>query len=123
MAQRHSCRGEKYAVRMGGGTNHRLGLYDAAIIKDNHIAASGSIAQAVDNVRSNSPFMSRVEVECEDLKQVQKALDAKADVIMLDNMDTATMKEAVKLIKKRVWVEASGGITMERVREVAEAPW
>ncbi len=112
---------EKYAVRMGGGTNHRLGLYDAAIIKDNHIAASGSIAQAVENVRSNSPFMSRVEVECEDLKQVQKALDAKADVIMLDNMDTATMKEAVKLIKKRVWVEASGGITMERVREVAEA--
>ncbi|MEE8073990.1 MAG: carboxylating nicotinate-nucleotide diphosphorylase [Candidatus Binatia bacterium] len=112
---------EKYAVRMGGGTNHRLGLYDAAIIKDNHIAASGSIAQAVENVRSNSPFMSRVEVECEDLKQVQKALDVKADVIMLDNMDTATMKEAVKLIKKRVWVEASGGITMERVREVAEA--
>ncbi len=112
---------EKYAVRMGGGTNHRLGLYDAAIIKDNHITASGSIAQAVEKVRSNSPFMSRVEVECEDLKQVQKALDAKADVIMLDNMDTATMKEAVKLIKKRVWVEASGGITMERVREVAEA--
>ena len=112
---------EKYAVRMGGGTNHRLGLYDAAIIKDNHIAASGSIAQAVEKVRSNSPFMSRVEVECEDLKQVQKALDAKADVIMLDNMDTATMKEAVKLIKKRVWVEASGGITLERVREVAEA--
>ncbi|MEE9550325.1 MAG: carboxylating nicotinate-nucleotide diphosphorylase [Candidatus Binatia bacterium] len=112
---------EKYAVRMGGGTNHRLGLYDAAIIKDNHIAASGSIAQAVEKVRSHSPFMSRVEVECEDLKQVQKALDAKADVIMLDNMDTATMKEAVRLIKKRVWVEASGGITMERVREVAEA--
>ncbi len=112
---------EKYAVRMGGGTNHRLGLYDAAIIKDNHITASGSIAQAVEKVRSHSPFMSRVEVECEDLKQVQKALDAKADVIMLDNMDTATMKEAVRLIKKRVWVEASGGITMERVREVAEA--
>ena len=112
---------EKYAVRMGGGTNHRLGLFDAAIIKDNHITASGSIAQAVEKVRSHSPFMSRVEVECEDLKQVQKALDAKADVIMLDNMDTATMKEAVRLIKKRVWVEASGGITMERVREVAEA--
>lgn len=112
---------EKYAVRMGGGTNHRLGLYDAAIIKDNHIAASGSIAQAVEKVRRHAPFMARVEVECADLKQVQEALDAHADVIMLDNMNTKQMAEAVKLINKRVWVEASGGITIERVREVAEA--
>jgi nicotinate-nucleotide pyrophosphorylase (carboxylating) len=112
---------EKYAVRMGGGTNHRLGLYDAAIIKDNHIAASGSIAQAVEKVRRHAPFMARVEVECADLKQVQEALDAHADVIMLDNMDTKQMAEAVKLINKRVWVEASGGITIERVREVAKA--
>lgn len=112
---------EKYAVRVGGGTNHRLGLYDAAIIKDNHIAASGSIARAVENVRRHSPFMARVEVECEDLKQVQEALDAQADVIMLDNMETKEMTKAVSLINKRAWVEASGGITMERLREVAAA--
>ena len=112
---------EKYAVRMGGGTNHRLGLYDAALVKDNHIAASGSISQAVQNIRRHAPFMARVEVECSDLKQVQAALDAGADVIMLDNMGTKEMAEAVRLINKRAWVEASGGITIERVREVAEA--
>jgi len=112
---------EKYAVRMGGGTNHRLGLYDAALVKDNHIAASGSISQAVKNVRRHAPFMTKVEVECSDLKQVQSALDASADVIMLDNMGTKEMAEAVRLINKRAWVEASGGITIERVREVAEA--
>ncbi|TAJ88477.1 carboxylating nicotinate-nucleotide diphosphorylase [bacterium] len=112
---------EKYAVRMGGGTNHRLGLYDAALVKDNHIAASGSISQAVKNVRRHAPFMARVEVEAADLKQVQEALDAGADVIMLDNMGTKEMAEAVRLINKRAWVEASGGITIERLREVAEA--
>ncbi len=112
---------EKYAVRMGGGTNHRLGLYDAALVKDNHIAASGSISQAVKNVRRHAPFMAKVEVECSDLEQVQAALDASADVIMLDNMGTKEMAEAVRLINKRAWVEASGGITIERVREVAEA--
>jgi len=112
---------EKYAVRMGGGTNHRLGLYDAALVKDNHIAASGSISQAVKNVRRHAPFMAKVEVECSDLEQVQAALDAGADVIMLDNMGTKKMAEAVRLINKRAWVEASGGITIERLREVAEA--
>ena len=112
---------EKYAVRMGGGTNHRLGLYDAALVKDNHIAASGSIGQAVSEIRRHAPFMARVEVECADLKQVQAALDAAADVIMLDNMGTKEMAEAVRLINKRAWVEASGGITLERLREVAEA--
>jgi len=112
---------EKYAVRMGGGTNHRLGLYDAALVKDNHIAASGSISQAVNNVRRHAPFMAKVEVECSDLEQVQAALDAGADVIMLDNMGTKEMAEAVRLINKRAWVEASGGITLERLREVAEA--
>src|SRR5712692_22853 len=76
---------EKYAVRMGGGSNHRLGLYDAGLIKDNHIVAAGSIAKAVEKVRRHAPFMVKVEVECSDLKQVQEALDAKADVIMLDN--------------------------------------
>ncbi len=112
---------EKYAVRMGGGSNHRLGLYDAGLIKDNHIVAAGSIAKAVEKVRRHAPFMVKVEVECSDLKQVQEALDAKADVIMLDNMGTKGMAEAVKLINKRAWVEASGGITIERIREVAES--
>ena len=111
---------EKYAVRMGGGTNHRLGLYDAALVKDNHIVAAGSVARAVENIRRQAPFMARVEVECADLKQVQEALDAHADVIMLDNMGTREMAGAVRLINKRAWVEASGGITLERVREVAE---
>ena len=111
---------EKYAVRMGGGTNHRLGLYDAALVKDNHIAAAGSIALAVEQVRRHAPFMVKVEVECGDLKQVQEALDAGADVIMLDNMGTGKMAEAVKLVDHRAWVEASGGITVDTVREVAE---
>ncbi len=111
---------EKYAVRMGGGMNHRIGLYDAALVKDNHIVASGSIAKAVQKIRSQAPFMARIEVECTGLKQIQEALDAGAEVIMLDNMSTKEMAEAVKLVKKRAWVEASGGITIDRVREVAE---
>lgn len=111
---------EKYAVRMGGGMNHRLGLYDASIVKDNHIAACGSIARAVEAVRRHAPFMAKVEVECADLKQVQEALDARADVIMLDNMGTAEMAEAVRLVNKRAWVEASGGIRIETLRAAAE---
>jgi nicotinate-nucleotide pyrophosphorylase (carboxylating) len=111
---------EKYAVRMGGGTNHRLGLYDASIVKDNHIAACGSIARAVEAVRRHAPFMVKVEVECSDLKQVQEALEARADVIMLDNMGTKEMAEAVRLVNKRAWVEASGGIRIETLRAVAE---
>lgn len=112
---------EKYAVRMGGATNHRLGLYDAAIVKDNHITAAGSIAKAVANIRAQSPFMARIEVECANLKQVEEALEAGADVIMLDNMTPREMAEAVKVINQRAWVEASGGITLATVREVAEA--
>ena len=111
---------EKYAVRMGGGTNHRFGLYDAALVKDNHIAAAGSIAGAVQQVRRQAPFMAKVEVECSDLGQVREALEAGADVIMLDNMNTKEMAEAVRLINKRAWVEASGGITIESLRSVAE---
>ncbi|MGH7767957.1 MAG: carboxylating nicotinate-nucleotide diphosphorylase, partial [Candidatus Binatia bacterium] len=110
---------EKYAVRMGGGTNHRLGLYDAALIKDNHIAAAGSIIGAVRQVREQSPFMAKVEVECENLGQVREALEAGADVIMLDNVNPKEMAEAVRLIDKRAWVEASGGITLETLRAVA----
>ncbi len=110
---------EKYAVRMGGGTNHRIGLYDAALVKDNHIEATGSIAEAVKAVRRHAPFMAKVEVETSSLKQVQEAIDAGADVIMLDNMTHAQMAEAVKLVGKRAWIEASGGITLENIREVA----
>ncbi len=110
---------EKYAVRMGGGMNHRIGLYDAALVKDNHIEATGSIAEAVKAVRRNAPFMAKVEVEASSLAQVQEAIDAGADVIMLDNMTLAQMTEAVKLVAKRARVEASGGITLENIREVA----
>ena len=111
---------QKYAVRMGGGTNHRIGLYDAALVKDNHIEATGSIAGAVDAVRRHAPFMAKVEVEAGNMTQVQEAIDAGADVIMLDNMNLAQMSEAVKLINKRAGVEASGGITLESIRQVAE---
>jgi len=110
---------EKYAVRMGGGMNHRIGLYDAALVKDNHIEATGSIAEAVKAVRRHAPFMAKVEVESSNLKQVQEAIDAGADVIMLDNMSIAQMTEAVKLVNKRAWIEASGGITLETIQQVA----
>jgi nicotinate-nucleotide pyrophosphorylase (carboxylating) len=110
---------EKYAVRLGGGMNHRIGLYDAALVKDNHIEATGSIADAVKAVRRHAPFMAKVEVETSNMKQVQEAVDAGADVIMLDNMTIAQMTEAVKLVNKRAWVEASGGITLESIRQVA----
>ena len=110
---------EKYAVRMGGGMNHRIGLYDAALVKDNHIEATGSIGEAVKAVRRHAPFMAKVEVEASSLKQVQEAIDAGADVIMLDNMTLAQMAEAVKLVDKRAKVEASGGITLENIRQVA----
>jgi nicotinate-nucleotide pyrophosphorylase (carboxylating) len=110
---------EKYAVRMGGGMNHRIGLYDAALVKDNHIEATGSIGEAVKAVRRHAPFMAKVEVEASSLKQVQEAVDAGADVVMLDNMTLAQMAEAVKLVNKRAKVEASGGITLENIREVA----
>lgn len=111
---------EKYAVRMGGGTNHRIGLYDAALVKDNHIEATGSIARAVEQVRRHAPFMAKVEVETGNMEQVQEALDARADVIMLDNMAIPQMAEAVRLVNKRAWVEASGGITLDTLRQVAE---
>jgi nicotinate-nucleotide pyrophosphorylase (carboxylating) len=110
---------EKYAVRMGGGMNHRIGLYDAALVKDNHIEATGSIGEAVKAVRRHAPFMAKVEVETSSLKQVQEAIDAGADVIMLDNMTLAQMAEAVRLVNKRAKVEASGGVTLENIRDVA----
>ncbi|HEX9443512.1 MAG TPA: carboxylating nicotinate-nucleotide diphosphorylase [Candidatus Binatia bacterium] len=110
---------EKYAVRMGGATNHRFGLYDAALVKDNHIAAAGSITGAVREVRRHAPFMAKIEVECTNMDEVREAIAAGADVVMLDNMSVPQMAAAVKEANKRVWIEASGGITIDTLREVA----
>jgi nicotinate-nucleotide pyrophosphorylase (carboxylating) len=111
---------QKYAVRMGGGQNHRFGLYDAVMLKDNHIAAAGGLIQAVMEARRQIGHMVKIEVECESLDQVQEALKSGADVIMLDNMDIPMMKEAVQRINKRAIVEASGGINKGSLRAVAE---
>jgi nicotinate-nucleotide pyrophosphorylase (carboxylating) len=110
---------DKYAVKTGGGTNHRHGLHDMAMIKDNHIEVAGGITAAVNAVRSKIEPDIKIEVETTTLEQVQEALDAKADIIMLDNMDTETMRKGVELIAGRAKVEASGNMTLERLREVA----
>lgn len=110
---------DKYAVKTGGASNHRIGLYDMAMIKDNHIEVAGGITKAVNAVRSNIKPGIQIEVETTTLAQVQEAIDAGADIIMLDNMDTETMKKGVELIAGRAKVEASGNMTLERLREVA----
>jgi len=111
---------EKYAVRMGGGYNHRFGLYDAVLIKDNHIAVVGEIKSAVNFVRKKISHTVKIEVEVENLSQLQEALKVKADIIMLDNMDLDTMEEAVKMVEGKALIEASGGITLEKVRKIAQ---
>jgi len=111
---------EKYAVRMGGGYNHRFGLYDAVLIKDNHIAVAGGIRSAVNSVRKQISHTAKIEVEVENLSQLQEALKVQVDIIMLDNMDLDTMKEAVKMAKGKAIIEASGGITLEKVRKIAQ---
>jgi nicotinate-nucleotide pyrophosphorylase (carboxylating) len=114
---------EKYAVRIGGGHNHRFGLSDAVMIKDNHIKAAGGIRAAVARARAAIPHTMTVEVETETLAQVEEALEAGADIIMLDNMPLEEMREAVRLIKgrsPRTIVEASGGVRLETVRAIAE---
>ncbi len=111
---------EKYAVKVGGGTNHRFGLNDGVMIKDNHIEAAGGIKNAVSLAKKNSPFVRKIEVEVESIEQLKEALEAKADIIMLDNMDIKTLKEAVKLIDNRVEVEASGNVTLDNIREIAK---
>ncbi|HOI47827.1 MAG TPA: carboxylating nicotinate-nucleotide diphosphorylase [Prolixibacteraceae bacterium] len=110
---------DKYAVRTGGATNHRTGLYDMVMIKDNHIAVAGGIPKAVEAIRARVSPSIQVEVETTTLEQVKQALAAGADVIMLDNMDNVTMQEAVKLIGGKAKTEASGNMTLERLREVA----
>lgn len=111
---------DKMAVRDGGGTNHRMGLYDMAMIKDNHIKMAGSIALAVEQVRSRIPSGIKVEVEASNLDEVKEALDARADIIMLDNMSVPMMRDAVNIIGGRAKTEASGNMTLGRLREVAE---
>jgi nicotinate-nucleotide pyrophosphorylase (carboxylating) len=111
---------DKYAVTQGGGTNHRMGLDDGVLIKDNHIAVCGGLGAAVRRARSQASTWLRIEVECSSLAEVEEALDAPADIILLDNMTTAQMTEAVHLIHGRALVEASGNISLARVREVAE---
>ena len=110
---------EKYAVRIGGAHNHRMGLYDGVLIKDNHIAVCGGIAQAVKKARQAISHLVKVEVEAASLEEVQEALAAGADIIMLDNMDLGQTKEAVRLIAKKALVEISGGVTRERLKELA----
>lgn len=111
---------EKYAVRAGGGCNHRFGLDDGVLIKDNHIKIAGGIAEAVRRARSAVPHTVRIEVEVENLDQLEDALDAGADIIMLDNMPLHLMREAVRATAGRVLLEASGGISAAAIREVAE---
>ncbi|MCW9708577.1 carboxylating nicotinate-nucleotide diphosphorylase [Fodinibius salsisoli] len=110
---------DKYAVKAGGGQNHRMGLYDLAMIKDNHIIAAGGIAPAVQKVRNHYPELD-VEVEASTLQQVQEALASDADIIMLDNMSPAEMRKAVKTIAGRAKTEASGNVTLPNVRDIAE---
>lgn len=110
---------EKYAVRVGGGVNHRTGLYDGVLIKENHIAAAGGITEAIRRARAYIPHTMKIEVETESLAQVVEALAASADIIMLDNMDLDSMAEAVRLIDGRALVEASGGVNLETIRAIA----
>ncbi len=110
---------EKYAVRVGGGANHRLGLYDAVLIKDNHIKVAGGITKAVEKARAANRHTVKVEVEVESLSGVAEALAAGADIIMLDNMDVATMRRAVQQIGSKALVEASGGIHSTTIAAVA----
>jgi nicotinate-nucleotide pyrophosphorylase (carboxylating) len=112
---------EKYAVRAGGGVNHRFGLYDAVLVKDNHIAAAGGIANALKMIGSRIGHLVKIEVEVETLRQLEEALRYPIDAVLLDNMDVETMKKAVKLVNGRVVIEASGGVTLETVGEIAKA--
>ena len=111
---------DKYAVKCGGGTNHRIGLYDLVMIKDNHIKVAGSITKAVDQVLKTLPKGIKIEVETSNLDEVKEALQTKADIIMLDNMSTEMMKEAVDIINGKMLVEASGNMSIERIKETAQ---
>jgi nicotinate-nucleotide pyrophosphorylase (carboxylating) len=111
---------EKYAVRCGGGMNHRFGLYDAVLVKDNHIAAAGGLADALNTLRAAVGHLVKIEVEVDTLDQLEEALRFPIDAVLLDNMDVGTLKKAVALVKGRVVTEASGGVTLENVGEIAK---
>lgn len=106
---------EKYAVRVGGGHNHRFNLSDGVLLKDNHIGAAGGVREAVEGARAYAPFVRKIEVEVETLGELQEALDAGADIVMLDNMDDESLKKAVALAKGRAEVEVSGNVTRENI--------
>jgi nicotinate-nucleotide pyrophosphorylase (carboxylating) len=107
-------------VRIGGGRNHRFGLYDGVLIKDNHIAAAGGISQALARARGRFPHTLKVEVEVKNLSELEEAFASGADTIMLDNMTVGDMKKAVDIIRRRVPLEASGNVTLANVRQIAE---
>ena len=111
---------EKYAVRVGGGCNHRYNLSDGVLLKDNHIGAAGSVTKAVQMAKAYAPFVRKIEIEVETLEQVKEAVEAGADIIMLDNMDDETMKKAVHMIDGRAETECSGNVTEERLKRIAE---
>lgn len=106
---------EKYAVTLGGGYNHRYNLSDGIMLKDNHIDAAGGIREAVEKVRSLNPFVKKIEVEVENFDQVREALEAKADIIMLDNMDIEEIREACKIINKKAIIECSGNVSLDNI--------
>jgi nicotinate-nucleotide pyrophosphorylase (carboxylating) len=111
---------EKYAVRCGGGMNHRFGLYDAVLVKDNHIAAAGGLAGALQKLRARVGHLVRIEIEVDTLDQLEDALNFPIDAVLLDNMDVETLRKAVALVNGRVVTEASGGVTLENVGEIAK---
>ena len=111
---------EKYAVRIGGGCNHRYNLSDGVLLKDNHIGAAGSVAKAVAMAKEDAPFVRKIEIEVETMEQVKEAVEAGADIIMLDNMTPEMMKEAVELIAGRAQTECSGNITKENIAKILE---
>ncbi len=111
---------EKYAVRCGGGSNHRFGLDDAVLIKDNHIALAGSLQEAIARVHAHVGHMVKIEVEVDSLDQLREILDARIDAVLLDNMDVATLREAVSMVDGRMLTEASGGVTAERILAIAQ---
>jgi len=111
---------EKYAVRIGGGTNHRMGLFDCVLIKDNHIKIAGSIKEAVKRAKKTIPFTTKIEVEVENLKMLKEALSLKVDIIMLDNMDIENMEKAVEIANGKAVLEASGNINERNIEQVAK---
>ena len=111
---------DKYAVRIGGGTNHRSGLFDAVLVKDNHIRAAGGLNNAVNNILQTRNEELSIQVECDTLEQLEECIILGVDLVLLDNMDANDLRKAVELSDGRARLEASGGITLENVREIAE---